>query len=536
MNTTPALLCIDSYKLGHVRQYPDGTEYVYSNMTPRSLRHLNGMTSHADDKLVAFGMHAAVKELHTVFKETFFDRPIDDVIEEFTKCTAPFLGDNTFPIEHIRQLHAYGRLPLTFRALTEGTVIKAGIPVLTVINTQPEFFWLTNYIETWLSAAMWKPMTAASIARLFRIILEKYAALTDTPKEFVDWQGHDFSTRGMSGIQDSAATGVGHLLFFTGTDNIPAAHHVAENYESHGLIGASIPATEHSVMSAGGADRELDTYRRLLTEVYPSGMLSIVSDTWDFWNVVTNYARVLKDDILARKPDANGASKLVFRPDSGYPVDIICGTAKFITHKDLMQAAADHTIENGVYVTERSEYWRVMFEDIEQITPTPEMMGAVECLWNVFGGTITKTGHRLLDSHVGLIYGDSITLTRMDLILKRLHQRGYASGNVVFGIGSYTYQYVTRDTLGTAMKATWIVVNGEPRVIFKKPATDDGVKTSAKGLLAVHSDENGDPVLEQDISESEERSGMLKEIYCDGRLIKDELSFDLIRLKARGYL
>jgi nicotinamide phosphoribosyltransferase len=531
MTNIPALLCIDSYKLGHIHQYPENTEYVYSNMTPRSLHHFNAQSKFSDNKLVAFGMHAAVKELHDNFNRTFFSRPINEVLQEFNVAIAPFLGDNTFPVEYLRKLHTYGRLPLHIKALDEGTVLGPNIPVLTLVNTHPDFFWLTNYIETWLSAALWKTMTSASIARIYRLILDHYAHLTGTDLAFVDWQGHDFSTRGMSGIQDSASTGSGHLLFFTGTDNIPATYFVAQNYETNGLIGASIPATEHSVMCMGGQEDELLTYARLITELYPTGMVAIVSDTWDFWRVMTEYTVQLKDEILSRGRDSLGVSKVVFRPDSGNPEDVICGTAIHIKHQQLLDQIEN--IPPGVYKTERG-YFRITLDTFDKIEPTPEMMGAVECLWNVFGGHITNTGHKQLDEHVGIIYGDSITLARAASIMDGLYYRGYASGNVVFGIGSYTYQYITRDTLGTAMKATWGVIDGVPKDIFKDPITDNGIKKSAKGLLSVSLNKDDEFVLYQQVTREEEDAGCLKTIYADGYLNTQKLCFDTIRATARG--
>ncbi len=218
-------------------------------------------------------------------------------------------------------------------------------------------------------------------------------------------------------------------------------------------------------------------FKKYITEIYPTGICSYVSDTYDFWGVITEVAKFAKQDILARKPDALGNAKVVFRPDSGDPVEILCGNTE---SKD----------EN-------------------------EQKGAVECLWEVFGGTINDKGYKVLDSHVGLIYGDSITLERAQAILKGLEAKGFASCNIVFGIGSYTYQYITRDTFGMAMKATYGVINGEPRELFKNPKTDSGVKKSAKGLLRVELD-NGEYVLYDSQTPEQEQQGELKTVFKDG--------------------
>jgi nicotinamide phosphoribosyltransferase len=215
-------------------------------------------------------------------------------------------------------------------------------------------------------------------------------------------------------------------------------------------------------------------------------MVSIVSDTWDFWEVVTSFMKELKDLILER----DGA--VILRPDSGDPVKIICG-------------------------------------DVTAPKDTPEHKGAVECLWDIFGGGYTKAGYKTLNPHIGLIYGDSITLQRAHDILDGLALKGFASSNVVLGIGSYTYQYVTRDTFGFAMKATSGVVNGERRDIFKNPKTDDGVKKSAKGLLRVEQ-EGREYVLYDNQSVEEEREGKLLPFFTNGRIHQET---DLVQIRQR---
>ena len=449
----PMFLC-DAYKLGHMSQYPAGTTHVYSNFTARSFRFLREYCP--VDKMVWFGLQGVLKEMEENWQKDFFDQPIDDLIEEFRSQFGHFVEADWKGYQNFRDLHTLGYLPLIIKALPEGAQLKEGVPALTIENTEGKFFWLTNFIETYLSSELWKMSTNATIAKYYREAFIDAANKTGSPQEFTPWQGHDFSYRGMSGTNDAAKSGAAHLLSFLGSDTLPALAYLGKYYGAKGtFIGGSVPATEHSVMCAGGKETEISTYRRLITETYPSGVVSIVSDTWDFWNVVTNLATELKDDILNRKPDAIGLCKVVFRPDSGNPADIICG-------------------------------------DPKAPVGSPARKGAIKCLWEIFGGTITSTGHRLLDSHVGLIYGDSITPRLCKEILRRLEEKGFASANIVLGIGSFTYQYSTRDTLGFAMKATNVTVNGVDVAIFKDPATDTGkTKKSAKGRLAVVLDRDG---------------------------------------------
>lgn len=478
MKTLPILLK-DGYKVGHKFQYPEGTTLVYSNLTPRKSR------DKGIDEIVFFGLQYFIKEyLIEQFEANFFQRPKEEVLQAYARRIDNYLGKDSISYNHIAALHDLGYLPLEIKALPEGTLVPMRVPIFTIKNTLPEFFWLTNMLETLLSAILWKPCTSATTAFQYLKTFNRYAAETvGADNSFIPWQGHDFSFRGMSGVEDAIMSGAGHLLSFAGTDTIPAIDFLEQYYNAnceHELIGGSVPATEHSVMCMGTQDNEIDTFERLITEVYPAGVVSIVSDTWDFWQVITEFLPELKEKILAR----NG--KVVIRPDSGDPVKIIAG-------------------------------------DPEAPVGSPEYKGAIECMWEIFGGTITEKGYKLLDGHIGLIYGDSITTERQLAILEGLKQKGFASYNVVLGIGSYTYEYVTRDTFGFAMKATYGEVNGVGRDIYKDPKTDDGTKKSAKGLMQIYRDpETGKLALKDQCSWEEEAGGELKTVFKDGKLTIDQ--------------
>lgn len=472
MRTNPLLLC-DAYKIGHVFQYPKGTTLVYANLTARKSRVENC------NEMVFFGLQYFIKEyLISYFNDNFFNRDKEVVISEYKRRIQTSLGADLPTYEHIEHLQDLGYLPIEIKALPEGSKVPMRVPCLTIVNTLPEFYWLTNFIETLLSASVWQACTSATISNKYRELLDHHAEITGMPQEFVQWQGHDFSFRGMSSLESAVLSGMGHLLSFTGTDTIPAISALEEYYNANAnneLIGGSVAATEHSVMCAGSRDGEIETFKRLITEVYPNGIVSIVSDTWDLWKVCTEYLTELKETVLARD------GKVVIRPDSGDPVLIICGNP------------------NGKTESERK--------------------GVVELLWDIFGGTTTDKGYKLLDSHIGAIYGDSITLKRADEICTNLRNKGFAS-QVVFGIGSYTYQYNTRDTFGTAMKATFVVVDGEGREIFKNPITDDGTKKSATGLLQV-TKEAGTFFLNDKVTWDIEKTGDLTTVFKDGKLTKD---------------
>ncbi|WP_342597806.1 nicotinate phosphoribosyltransferase [Cyanobacterium aponinum UTEX 3222] len=490
MNINP-LHAIDFYKTDHRRQYPQGTTEVYANFTPRSGR-LAKVLDSDDVSVIFFGLQYFIQDyLIDCWNENFFKQDKQKVISAYKRRMDNSLGVGAIPTNHIEALHDLGYLPLRIKALPEGSKVDIGIPLLTVVNTHPDFFWLTNYIESVMSTYLWKPITSATTAFQYKKLLTRYAVKTGTSLDFVPLQCHDFSFRGLSGIQDGIISGSAHLTSFYGTDTVLAID-LLENYYhadvTKEIVGVSVPATEHSVMAMGLQDGELETFRRLIEDLYPSGIISIVSDTWDFWKVVTEYTAILKEKILNRD------GKVVLRPDSGDPVKIICGDEKALPY-------------------------------------TPENKGAIQCLWEIFGGTMTPQGYKMLDSHIGLIYGDSITLDRASQILSKLEEKGFASGNVVFGIGSYTYQYVTRDNFGFAVKATSGVVNHQRRNIFKNPKTDNGVKKSAKGLLRV--EQEGDRfILYEEQTEAQEKQGVLDTVFLNGKLIK---SHSLAEIRQRIY-
>ena len=469
------LLYTDGYKVDHRRQYPEGTTLVYSNWTPRKSR-IEGV-----EEVVFFGLQYFIKKyMIEDFNTNFFNQPKDEICKRYSRRINNYLGPNQVGIEHIEALHDLGYLPMVIKALPEGSQVPMRVPMVTMYNTKPEFFWLTNYFETILSTTLWMPCNSATIAKEYRNILDNYAQETSSIPEFVDWQGHDFSMRGMAGLEAALMSAAGHLLSFTGTDTIPSIDFLEDYYNANSdneLVGGSVAATEHSVMCMGTNLGEQETFKRLITEVYPNGIVSIVSDTWDLWKVLTEYLPNLKNEVLSRD------GKVVIRPDSGDPVNIICGNP------------------NG--------------------NSTEEKKGVIELLWDIFGGTINDKGYKELDSHIGAIYGDSITLDRAAQICERLKKKGFASTNVVLGIGSFTYQYNTRDTFGFAMKATYGEVNGEGREIYKDPITDDGTKKSAKGLIKIEK-QNGSYQLIDKVSWKEEQQGELKEIFRDGKLIVDD--------------
>ncbi len=488
---------VDFYKFGHKFQYPAGTTQVWSNWTPRSTRVIG------KHRAVNFGLTYLCKEyLIRQFNENFFGRPEAEVIAEYGDVARTCLFDPAPNTDHIRALHRLGYLPICIYSLPEGFSVRLNVPPIIITNTLPEFFWLPNYFETLFSMVMWMMSTSATTAQRFRKVFVKWA-LESGAKDlsFVDWMGHDFSMRGMGGLESAMLSGMGHLTCFSGTDSVPAILAARKYYGADLSVGGSVPATEHSVMSAGGEDDEFETFRHLIEDVYPSGIVSIVSDTWDLWWVLTNYIPRLRESIWAR------TGKIVIRPDSGDPVKIILGNPAF--------AGVDHDYDCDSH---------------------PAQLGTLELLSQALG-TIPGDGLPMI-RNAGAIYGDSITVERADDILGGIvRDLKLSPYNMVFGIGSYTYQMVTRDTYGWAMKATAVRRDGKVIPIFKKPVTDDGGKFSHRGILAAYrteesTNERPDHFLVQDTTEAALNDCAYEKVFVDGKLLVDP-SFETIRKRVR---
>lgn len=488
------LLMTDGYKTSHHKMYPEGTTLVYSNFTPRSVKRMPEMAK----EIVVFGIQYTMKYINDLYNNNFFNRPKYEVVGEAKQFLSSYLGTD-YDCTHFEKLHDLGYLPINVKSLPEGTIIGEKVPMMTIYNTHPDFFWLPNFLETLISSLIWKPVHSASLAYGYKKVLLGHANKTDKNNiGFVDFQGHDFSFRGMQHPESAISSGLGFLTSFKGTDTIPTLQ-AAKYYYGDTDVAFSVPASEHAVMTAYGKENEIDGFKRLMKQ-YPSGILSVVSDSFDLWQVCTKFVTELKEEIMNRD------GKVVIRPDSGDPVHILCGYSG----------------------KEGDEY----------VDPTtPEGKGVIELLWDVFGGTINEQGYKVLDPHIGAIYGDSITIDRANEICKRLEAKGFASTNVVLGVGSFTYQYNTRDTFGFAMKATYVEVrhldvaterlndafgkNANPvwtegREIFKDPITDDGTKKSATGLLCVKKDINDKYTLIDRVTWEGENTGELKAIYEDG--------------------
>lgn len=541
-----SLYLTDGYKVGHKKMLAKGTTKLYGTWIPRSTKHApKGVT-----KIVSFGQQLVWKWLHDEFEENFFMRNQRNQFEDksssgkaslnflkqkalqFTKDMSLYLGME-YDGKHFEELWDLGYLPIKVKALPEGIETGTNIPHMTFINTVDGFAWLTLYLETVVSSLAWKPSTAATIAKLYRRQAEEWVAKTDPSNMWlVDFMCHDFSARGLDPMSQYLI-GLGHATSFKGSDTlpvIPAARYFYGVKEDEMPI-YSVNASEHSVSTTKiftvGESQMIADW---LVE-FPDGILSIVSDTFDLWQLITKYLPENKLAIMAR----NG--KLVIRPDSGDPVDIICGintspnlnTTEVKTFEDLRLGDFD----NRWFGT-------------KQINKN-EFKGVIELLWDIFGGTINEQGYKVLDPHIGAIYGDSITPERQVQIYERLAAKGFASTNIVLGVGSFTYQYNTRDTLGFAAKGAWFEVeellyheDGQINMavktgydIYKDPITDDGTKKSLKGKQVIFLDDNLEYYCVGQCDDETEERGLLQVIYEDGKFF-NQVTLNEIRERLQS--
>ena len=480
----------DGYKIGHKKMLATGTDFLYGTWIPRSLKH----APKGIKKALSFGQQLTVRWLHSEWQENFFDQP-KEVALKFTRDMCLYLGME-FDGKHFEDLNDLGYLPIKIKSLPEGMETDPNVPHMTFVNTVSGFAWLTLYLETIISSLAWKPSTSATIALQYRRNLVEWVAKTDPSNAWlIDFLAHDFSARGLS-PWDMLASGLGHASSFKGSDSIvviPGARYFYDESEDEVCIN-SVNASEHSVsttkiFTVGESQMIADWLK-----IFDKGILSIVSDTFDLWKLITEYLPANKEAIMARD------GKLVIRPDSGNPVDIICGV-NYIEIKDRYEFYGS---EGDIVKFEGKFYKAISDEDVdggfffEELKKQPnenEIKGVIELLWDIFGGTVNEQGYKVLDPHIGAIYGDSITLDRQVQIYERLTAKGFAVTNIVLGVGSFTYQYNTRDTLGFAAKGAWFQAEGNDYDIYKDPVTDDGTKKSLKGRVAVFQ-ENGNCYVE----------------------------------------
>lgn len=545
LNHNHILIDTDSYKVSHWKMFPDGTEYVNYYLEARGVSEefLKG------SKNVFFGLRPILKELQTRIT-------VEDVELANSYWTAhglPFNYDGWMYIA--KELD--GKLPLKITAYKEGEEIDQHNVLIQVINTDPKCFWLPGWVETKLMR-VWYPITVASLSRAVKKKMLAYADMTqDEP--FVDFSLHDFGSRGASSNETAAIGGAAHLLSFKGSDTMAGVFYLMENYGGTDILGRnempgfSIPATEHSTVISYGKEHEEDAYRKFLKS-FPSGAFACVSDSYDIWNAVDKiWGENLKEDILERD------GFLVIRPDSGDPVDVICGSieihvfegdeeniikeASYVVRNKCLDELEDDdknpvNSEQVVYVRQpgsediykytfevycdrfdKTYYYldEVIFVKKELVEPTPEEKGLMNLLWEKFGGTINEKGYKVLNEKVRLIQGDGVCPEVIEDILNNISQQGFSTENIAFGMGGKLLQDVNRDTYKFAYKASAISIQDAWHNINKTPV-GDAAKASKRGIQKLIWDGN-EYVTINDESEYWYKEDQLQTVFIDGEMV-----------------
>lgn len=511
-------LATDGYKTGHKFQYNPLTEYIYASFTARSAKYAPVYKPFFDNKVVNFGFQSYAKDyLIDSWNDTFFNVPRDVAVERYRRRMDNYLGKGVVPPDHIGELHDLGYLPIVIKALPEGKRVNIKVPLFTVKNTIPKFFWVPNYIETTLSSDNWKLITHATTCFEYRKIAEYWARKTGCRGFLTKVMMHDFSSRGMSGRYDAAMTGMAHLINFVGTDSLGAIEALEAFYNADSdkeLVGCSIPASEHAVQTFEGKAGEFDLIKRMITETYPTGMVSLVLDGFDYYKVLTEYLPLLKDDIENRGKGIDGVHKVVCRPDSGDNVRVVIGY--------LDEECEYIGLKNGekTYI-EKGSNGANTFNEMEK-------KGSLEILWDIFGGTVNESGYKLLASCIGLISGEGWSPEKIYKVYELMEKKGFASINLAAGLGSMAANLTTRDCYSMAMKTNWGKVDKVPRNVFKAPKTDGAFKKeSAEGLQRVEKEGNNYVMFDKQ-TEEQEAQGELKEVFRDGKLLV-ETSLEEIR-------
>jgi nicotinamide phosphoribosyltransferase len=453
------LLLTDCYKLTHWKQYPPKTTKVYSYFESRGGDY---------DYTVFFGLQYLLKKYLEGKVVT------QSKIDEAEEIAGLALGEkglfNRVGWEYILD-NFDGALPVSIKAVPEGTVVPTLNALITIENTDINCWWLTNYLETLLVQA-WYPITVATQSREIKKLIFRFLKITGDPG-LVDFKLHDFGFRGVSSVESAGIGGAAHLVNFKGTDTI-AALTVHRKYYGGKMVGFSIPAAEHSTITSWGMENEARAYENMLDQF--NGTRAVVSDSFNIFNACEKlWGEELKDKIL----NLNGS--LIIRPDSGNPSEVV--------------------------------------------------LKVMEILGEKFGYRVNAKGFRVLNDKVRVIQGDGVNYESIKEILQTLLSNRWSADNISFGMGGALLQKLNRDTLKFAFKCSYVEVDGKGRDVFKDPITDKG-KISKKGRLQLIKSSNGAYSTVPEQKQNSELHDELIEVFRNGKILK-EYTLDEIRLSAK---
>ena len=549
------MLLTNMYNHCHKSQYPKGLTKLYKTWTPTSNKNF------PESKFVVwFGLQGFIKTFLTdYFNEYFFNRPIEEIVKEYKLCIHNTFGENV-TTDYIEALHKLGYLPIEIKALPEGTKVPYGVPCCTITNTHPDFVWLVNYFVTLFSCNMWLPTTTATKSFIFRQIIEKYIELTS---DNTDWKRigvKDYSFKDMSSIDATIVSSAAFLTSFSNTSTIPSVRYLREKYntEDVGNVNASIERS--CIVSNFAADGDEEKFFvRAITELYPNESFSYDADTFDYWNFIINILPKYKDLIL------NHNGKISVRLDDKMIKDAICGKAHmwktheskkafehYYMNSEMMNICfKDERDEKGnlypIYIEIDNEKLVATWETVDNTevfhyrTPTIEERGILDVLWEYFGGTVNSKGYKVLNPHIGLVYGNVMRIQDVEKTCEHMMNLGFAVENVVFEVNSYPFQYNTRDTQGWSFKTTYGEIYGSPILICDSSKSNDDLNMSQRGMVSVYRDTDNtikfvDGIYPGMITTDDLKMSdvdLMETVFIDGSLIKD-ISLSEIRLRIHS--
>lgn len=455
MNTNNIILMSDFYKITHWKQYPKDTQVVYSYLESRGGEF---------DYTVFFGLQYFLKQY---LQGVVVTKEMIDEAEQF--CGKGF-GTNTLfnraGWERIVNVHG-GKLPVRIKAVPEGKKINIKNVLMTMENTDEQLPWITNFLET-LLLQVWYPITVATLSSNIKDIIQKFADET-SDVGVSPFHLNDFGARGCSSQETAGVGGMAHLVNFLGTDTMRGVQFAMKYYNTD-VCGHSVMATEHSTTTIYGRENEAEAYQRFLDEC-PTGILSVVSDSYNIYEAIKMFGTKFKDQILARD------GKFVVRPDSGDPVKM--------------------SVE------------------------------VIELLWEYFGGTINSKGYKVLNPKVGMIYGDGINLKSINEILQHVKTSGFSVDCIVFGQGGALLQGINRDSCKFAFKCCSAKRGGKWVDVYKDPITDNG-KKSKRGRLKLVKDE----INFKTVNKNDDGEDILQIVFENGE-IKKFYDFDQVRKNVK---
>jgi nicotinamide phosphoribosyltransferase len=463
------ILLADAYKYSHHKLYLPGTEYIYSYLESRGGKF---------DNTVFYGLQYYLK---TYLQGIVFTK--EKINEAEALLQEVFGREDVFDrrrFEYIVHTHG-GHLPVRIKAVPEGTVVPVRNVLMTIENTDPACFWLTNFLET-LLMQVWYPCTVATLSREIKQIVKQYYTATASAAAFagIDLVLNDFGFRGASSVESAGLGGSAHLVNFAGSDTLPASIFAKRYYGAQQAPGISIPATEHSIVTLLGEKGEEAIFKHVL-DTFPTGVIACVSDSYNIFRACEQYwGEDLKQQVLQRD------GTLVIRPDSGDPV------------RTLLQV--------------------------------------FEILFKQFGYTTNEKGYKVLPPQVRVIQGDGISLSSIGNIYAALQQAGISAENLALGMGGALLQRVNRDTQEFALKCSYAMVNGKDIDVQKKPVelnAEGQLRTSFKhskaGRLKLVK-ENGE-YRTVGLQEAPAIADQLETVFENGQVVK-EYSFADIRARA----